>query len=258
MRLIGYIRCSDDDQGERHSVENQDAMLRNYCDLYEHDLVDVIVDDGVSGGVPFMNRPGGGQVCELLREGGADGFVCRDLDRAFRDVRDGIDINEWLDKGGRSMHFVAEKIDTSDPDGEVMFILKLAMAQRERRKASIRSSQVSGMLKEQGRVYGATPWGCVVVDGLLFRDRGIWATRDRVVRMRTERDLSYGRIAALLQAEGLPSPSGGKLWHTSTIKGLVGAHHTYEHIPFLDEVAETEDSSAGGVGARGEGEVELQ
>lgn len=257
MRLIGYIRCSDDDQGERHSVENQDAMVRNYCELYGHELVDVIDDDGVSGGVPFMSRPGGGQVAELLREGGADGFVCRDLDRAFRDVRDGIDINEWLDKAGRSMHFVAEKIDTSDPDGEVMFILKLAMAQRERRKASIRSSQVSGMLKQQSRVYGAVPWGCVVVEGMLFRDREIWATRERVVKMRTVRDLSYGRIAAMLQTEGLPSPSGKKLWHPSTLKGLVDSHHTYEHIPFLDEVMEADDSSTGRVGACGNGEVEL-
>jgi DNA invertase Pin-like site-specific DNA recombinase len=49
MKVVGYIRCSTEEQVvDGVTLQAQAAKLRAYCDLYDLDLVEVIEDAGVS------------------------------------------------------------------------------------------------------------------------------------------------------------------------------------------------------------------
>lgn len=246
MRLIGYIRVSSDEQARNgHSLGVQDAALHKYCDLYDHDLLDVIIDDGVSAGIELAKRPGGAQLMDRLRDGDADGVVFTDLDRMFRLTLDGLITAQWFERRGLTIAAVNEHIDTSDPDGKLLLTIKLGMAERERNKTSQRNQRVTAGLMAAGKVYGHTPYGCTRHGDRLFRDPATWPVRESIVAMKDEQDLSLRAICTELKARNIPAPSGGRLWHVSTLLGILKGHHDLEHIPELPSAPETPVSDGG-------------
>ena len=56
-RVVGYIRVSTEKQADHGvSLEAQRAKLEGYAQLYDLDLVDVMIDAGVSA--KTLDRPG--------------------------------------------------------------------------------------------------------------------------------------------------------------------------------------------------------
>ena len=87
MKVIGYIRVSTGKQEESGlSLEVQEAKVRQYCELYELELSEVIVDAGESA--KTLSRPGVQRALDLLKAGGAQGLVVAKLDRLTRNIRD--------------------------------------------------------------------------------------------------------------------------------------------------------------------------
>lgn len=238
MKLLGYIRVSTEEQAEHgHSLGIQDDQLHRYCELYGFELVDVIVDDGISAGVDLEKRPGGSELLDRLLDGQADGVAVQRIDRIFRKSIDGLVNAARFNQRGLSIHSVNERIDSSTPDGWLTLSILLATAEYERNKIRQRAVETAAGLREQGRAWGHAPYGCVAVDGRIFRDPDTWAVREQILAMKE--DLSYAAIAAQLQADRVPNPSGGRLWHKSTLKGLIESHHDLEHIPYLPAPDET-------------------
>src|SRR5207237_884687 len=57
LRAIGYIRVSTEEQArDGVSLDAQSAKIRGYCALHEIELVDLVVDAGVSA--KSLARPG--------------------------------------------------------------------------------------------------------------------------------------------------------------------------------------------------------
>jgi len=57
MDVLGYVRVSTDEQAaEGVSIEMQTTKLKLYCELHGLNLVDIIVDAGVSA--KSLKRPG--------------------------------------------------------------------------------------------------------------------------------------------------------------------------------------------------------
>ena len=245
MRLIGYIRVSTDEQArDGQSLAIQDLQMHRFCELYGHELVDVVVDDGVSAGVDLENRGGGAALLDQIRDGGIDGVVVQRIDRLFRKTVDGLLTAAWFNRRGVAIQSINEHIDTGSPDGWLTLTILLATAEYERNKIAQRAREVSEGLREQGKAWGPTPYGCVRGDGddagKLFRDPAKWAVREQIVEMR--RTLSLRAICAELRERGIPAPGGGRLWHSSTLKGILDTHHDLEHIPTLPLARETLDS----------------
>ncbi|RCX32099.1 recombinase family protein [Thioalbus denitrificans] len=240
MKLLGYIRVSTEEQADRgRSLPIQDLGLHRYCDLYGHDLADVIVDDGVSAGIPLEKRPGGRELLERLRDGEAEGFVAIDLERVFRLTVDGLQVAAEFDRRGWVMAFVDDKVDTSDPDGMFILTIKLAACQRDRDKIRQRAVRIFRGLRDQSMAWGPTPYGCVRQGERLFRDPETWGVREEILRLREHSGLSLRAICTELQSRRIPAPSGGRLWHVSTLRGLIDSHPDLEHIPFLADDNET-------------------
>jgi Resolvase, N terminal domain len=77
-KVAAYVRVSSDEQRENETIEIQEDFLSEYCRLYEHPLIHPLGEDnpyrdnGVSGTVPFHERPGGARSLE-------DGFPILDM-----------------------------------------------------------------------------------------------------------------------------------------------------------------------------------
>lgn len=235
MRLLGYIRVSTDDQArEGQSIEIQRLQIQQFCATQGHDLVDVLVDDGVSASIDFERRPAGADLRDRLLNGEADGMVCQRMDRAFRVALDGLTFFTWLDRQGFVFRSVNEAIDSATPEGMMMVTMLLGLAECERKKIQQRSREVTRGLREQGKAWGGTPFGCVRVGDRIFRDPEQWQHRELIIELR-ETGLSLRAIAAELNERRILSPSGGRVWHVSTLKGILGSHADLESIPELPE-----------------------
>lgn len=87
MKVIGYVRVSTEEQATQGvSLAAQEAKLRQYRELFGHDLVEVVNDGGQSA--KTLNRPGLQSALAALKNGQADGLLVLKLDRLTRSVRD--------------------------------------------------------------------------------------------------------------------------------------------------------------------------
>lgn len=245
LRLISYARVSTDEQAENgHSLALlQPQINAEYCERMGHTLVEHVVDEGVSAGKPFESRAGGRAVMELLEAGEADGVVCWKLERLFRIGLDALQVGTWFLTRGLHIASATEHIDIQTPEGWMTFGVMALNAEYDRKKIMARATDISRCLLANARQYGPVPYGCVAVDGLLFRDPATWPRRERVVQLR-QAGYSYRAMEKILRGEGIPAPSGGNRWHPSTVRNVVESHHELQHIPWLPGNNETEASLA--------------
>lgn len=234
MRLLGYIRVSTEEQAEGgQSLAIQDLQLARYCELYGHELVDVIADEGISASVPLEKRTGGSQVLDRLKDGEADGFVVQRLDRAFRLTIDGLVTADWFNRRGLTIHSVHEHIDTNSSMGRYFLTLLLANAQLERDRTCDRATETYKGLLAQGKVYGPVPFGCVRDGDRLYRNPGEWGVREWIVQQHAA-GMSLRKVSYALRERGILAPAGGTLWHINTIKGIVDTHDDLKDIPLYE------------------------
>lgn len=249
MKLLAYMRVSGDDQAQHgHSLNLiQPELLRRYCAAQGHELVDIVCDGeatgddkkdrGVSGGRPFELRLGGRALLARLRRREADGMVIVRCERAFRNAGDAISVASELVRRGLHLLSVQDPVDIRTHHGWFAFIIMVGAAEYERNKVCERGVEVSAGLRAAGRVYGGVPYGCVAIEGALYKHPVLWAVRERIVMLRAH--LSLRVLAKTLQREGIRNPSGGVLWHVSTLHRLIAIHPDLKHIPAAPCAAET-------------------
>ena len=85
MSVYGYVRVSTMRQAnEGESLEVQQRQLEGYALMHALTIDEVVVEEGVSGSVPVMERPKGGKLFARLERG--DIVIAAKLDRLFRFV----------------------------------------------------------------------------------------------------------------------------------------------------------------------------
>ena len=162
--IATYARVSSDEQRDRQTILNQRAAL----DRRLGSEPDVLVfkhyeDDGVSGTIPFEDRPGG---CALVRDARAGRFsqiwVVR-ADRLGRDAFELLRIWRVFESIGVALRATDENID--DP---FYFDIHAVIAANERRKFLERSAEGMNRAAKEGRYTG----GIVPLGYCVSGDRG--------------------------------------------------------------------------------------
>src|SRR6266446_6143594 len=131
-KVLGYVRVSTEEQAERGvSLDAQRAKLEAYATLYDLELVEVIVDAGVSA--KSFDRPGLQHALSLLRKGKTQALLVAKLDRLTRSMRDlGTLVEEELVKGKWALLSVAEQLDTRTAPGRLVLNILGSVASWER------------------------------------------------------------------------------------------------------------------------------
>ncbi|MFH1537317.1 MAG: recombinase family protein [bacterium] len=162
---IGYIRVSTEEQvREGQSLDNQAARIREYCQFRALELVDVICDEGISGGTN-RKRHGFNDLLDRIEAAGIDAVVLYSLERLSRDMLTLLALEKYLDEFDVELHTIEGTVDTSTPDGFMAFAMKAFLGEMERRQVKYRTKKSMEHLKGKNRLVGGVTYGYRIVTG---------------------------------------------------------------------------------------------
>lgn len=164
MRAIAYCRVSHEEQArEGVSLSMQKAKIRAYCELNDLDLMGIKEDAGISA-KNISGRPGFQDALNMVYSGEVDALVVWKLDRAFRSTQDALSVAEKLNKQGKALVSICEKLDTTSAIGEFFFTLMASLAQMERKIIGERTAAALQSKKAKGERIGQVPFGHYLAD----------------------------------------------------------------------------------------------
>jgi len=224
MDVAIAVRVSKLDNDETGTVQAQLEYLQEHCRQKRWTVVETYVDDGVSGTVPFAERPEGARILRDAARHRWEAIVFKKLDRVGRSVKVIYDFIAVLDGHGRGFVSAAEDINTTGAWGRAQFGLMAVFAQLERDIITERMLDGRKDTAKQGGHYGGPPpYGYRSIPGdrfpILQIERGEADIIDRIFA-----ECLAGRsvlaIAEALNHDGIPSPSLSG-WGTTTVHRIL-------------------------------------
>lgn len=139
-RTVAYLRVSTDKQADRGvSLDAQRAKVQAYAELYDLELVEVIVDAGLSA--KTLERSGLQRALGMLRRREADALLVVKLDRLTRSVKHLGELVETVFAPGKAaLLSVSEQIDTRSAAGRLVLNVLASVSQWEREAIGERTS----------------------------------------------------------------------------------------------------------------------
>src|SRR6266478_4590632 len=159
-RTVVYCRVSTDKQADRGvSLDAQQAKAKAYAELYDLDIVDLVIDAGISA--KTLDRPGLKRALDLLKAGKADALLVVKLDRLTRSVSDlGKLVERYFAPGKAALLSVGEQIDTRSAAGRLVLNVLASVSQWEREAIGERTSAALKHKALQGEYTGGdAPYG---------------------------------------------------------------------------------------------------
>ena len=213
MKAIGYVRCSTQEQVDSGlGLDVQAERIRAYCSMRGLDLLDIIIDAGVSGGKPLAKREGGQRLLTAMKAKQADAVVMLKLDRMFRNAGDCLTTVETWEKAGVALHVVdlgGNAIDTTSAAGRFMLVVLAGAAEMERNLTRERTRSAMAVKKSNGQRVGAVPFGFDLADDgrtLIPNEREHAIIRD--MRTMKASRMTLREIALALTERGVPTKTG--------------------------------------------------
>jgi site-specific DNA recombinase len=223
-RAVAYIRVSTDKQADKGvSLDAQRAKVTAYAELYELELVEVVVDAGASA--KSLDRPGLTRALGMLKSGAADALVVMKLDRLTRSVADlGELVERYFATGKAALLSVSEQIDTRSAAGRLVLNVLASVSQWEREAIGERTAIAMQHIRAQGGYTGGrVPLGFRLAgDGAKLQPEP--AEQALIARARAlhEGGASLRQVAARLGAEGFKSRRGGP-FGASQVQSMLAA-----------------------------------
>lgn len=140
IRRVGlYGRVSTDEQALKgFSIEAQVDALKEYAKKHNMKIVDIYLDEGISGAKPPLKRPALKRLLEDVEAGKIDMILFTKLDRWFRSVKEYFKVQEILDDNKVEWKTIMEDYDTTTANGQMAITIFLAVAQNERDRTAER------------------------------------------------------------------------------------------------------------------------
>lgn len=164
IRRVGlYGRVSTEEQALRgFSIEAQVDALKEYCKKNSMKIVDIYLDEGISGAKPPLKRPALKRLLDDVEAGKIDMILFTKLDRWFRSVKEYFKVQDVLDNNKVEWKAIQEDYDTTTANGQMAITIFLAVAQNERDRTAERIKVVlEHKRKNKEACFGgrATPFG---------------------------------------------------------------------------------------------------
>ncbi len=225
IAVVGYIRVSTEEQAtEGVSLDAQRATLQTYATLRGLDLVEIIVDEGVSGGKELGSRPGGARVVELASKGKVKAVIACKLDRLFRDAADCLNTTKAWDRKDVALHLIdvgGQSIDTSSTMGRFFLTMMAGVAEMERNMIRDRTKAAMSHKRSKGeRVSRFAPFGYRFEGDSVVADETEQAIIDDIRKLRAG-SWSYQRICNELFNNGIKTKNGEINWRPMTVKRII-------------------------------------
>lgn len=205
MQVVGYVRVSTEEQGDSGAgLEAQRVALEAACE--QRGWVLVRMEQDVASGKSTNGRHGLERAIAACEKGEADALVVAKLDRLSRSLLDFAALMQRSQRKGWNLVALDLGVDTSTPSGEMMANVLAVFAQFERRLIGQRTREALAAKRAAGVRLGRPE----TLPG---------SVRRRIVRARGRGD-TYRKIAARLNADGVPTAQGGACWYPATVRGV--------------------------------------
>ena len=230
-RAAAYVRVSSQRQvDDGNSLDAQIRRIKEYVKFKGLSLADedIIVEQGVSGGIPIWERPKGRVLQRKLLTGQFTDLVTMKLDRMFRLTTDALNTVDELNASDIHLHIVdmnGEALDTSTAMGRFFLTMMGALSEMERGLISERTQEGMDQLKSMNRRFTHAIFGWNIdPNGNLNPN---WKEQDQIDFMEWQVDdngVSATSVAKHLNKVGIKGKRGGR-WTAS------GVLRTYQN-PF--------------------------
>ena len=238
MRVAIYVRVSTSHQVQAQTIEQQLERLRTHVQAQGWQVPDenVFRDDGYSGAT--LKRPGLDQLRDRIRSGQVDRLVLTAPDRLARNYVHQMLLIEELEQGGCQVEFV-ERPMSQDPNDHLLLQIRGAVAEYERTLIAERMRR--GRLAKL-RAGLLLPWTYAPYGYQLHPERprdpsGVSCDSAEAAIVAElfvgymEANASLASLAKRLTRQQVPTPTGGRIWSPSTIRGILSnpvyAGHVY-------------------------------
>jgi DNA invertase Pin-like site-specific DNA recombinase len=135
----------------------QAEPIERECERRGWELVEIVSDEAVSGGVPFAERPGGRHALELLTSRRAGALVVAKMDRLTRGIEDFVGLHDQAQAERWALVMLDFDLDTTTPTGEFTANIRASAAQFERRLIGQRTREALAQKRLQGIRLGRPP-----------------------------------------------------------------------------------------------------
>lgn len=252
---IAYIRASTDDQV--NSLEVQREKLTQYCAYKGITLVDTFIDAGVSGSVPFADRPEGQALLRFRAETGTSEVIFTKVDRAFRDAADCMITIKRMHADGIEVHALDLDLDTTTANGKLMLGMLALLAEWELNRRKERQMETLETLRGQSRRLGEVPYGYLAIadaslpdskrgnpGSRLIPDPEEQATLELIFTLAGDNGWGAHRIASYLTKRGILTKKGRPKWASITVQGLLDKATLEDGRTAPDFIVPKDDASA--------------
>ena len=225
VSAVAYVRVSTEEQAVAGvSLEAQVAAVRAYATLRGLDLVDVVIDAGVSAGKPLADRAGGAQVLDLVRRRKVQAVIAVKLDRVFRNAGDCLTVTEGWDRAGVALHLVdmgGQAVDTSSAMGRFFLTVMAGAAEMERNLVRDRTTAALAHKRATGRRTSKdAPFGWSIgADGDTLEREAAEGRAVALIHELRAGGMSVRAIVAHLEAHGVRAR--GARWHKTTVERVL-------------------------------------
>jgi site-specific DNA recombinase len=237
-RALLYARVSTEEQVRSgYSLAQQLEALRDYAARGGYEIQEEVADPAQSGA--SLERPGMDRVRDLVACGGISVVLAQDRDRFAREPAYHYQLKREFEDHDCRLKALNDHGDDS-PEGELTDGILDQLAKYERAKTAERTRRGKLRKASQGKlIAGRRPnYGFRynrARDGYEV-DENTMPVIERIFRMAAMEGTSVHGIKRVLDAEGVPTPSGRKYWHWRAIHSFI-MDDVYRSHPF-DEVAE--------------------
>ncbi|MDR1628817.1 MAG: recombinase family protein, partial [Oscillospiraceae bacterium] len=134
-----YVRVSTEEQAKHgFSIKGQIAKLKQYCEAMDWHVVDVYVDDGISG-KNVVDRPEINRMLSDIKARKIDTVLIYKVDRLTRNLKDLIELVEFFNQNGCDFCSLQESIDTKTATGRMFLKIVGIFAEFERENIAERT-----------------------------------------------------------------------------------------------------------------------
>ena len=218
---IGCIRNSTLKQ--ENSVETQRKQIKDYCEINNLVLDQIIIDEGISGGGDKTDlRKGYNQIIDLIDQGEVDNLVVISISRWGRNLGETYKSVKLMGDKDTKFISIKENIDTSSPVGRFTLNILSSLYEMELEMIRERTKDTLKYKKENNLVYSKTPYGFDRVGDRLIENP---KEKRLIKKMNTLKDkgFSYNDISLYLLKNRHKTKSGGK-WTRQNVYKVMKNH----------------------------------
>lgn len=217
IRVAGYCRVSTDKEDQANSFESQKRYFREYIEGHPGWMLhEIYADEGITG-TTTKKRAQFNRMMNDAYEGEFQLIVTKEVSRFSRNILDTIRFTRELRAIGVGVIFANDRINTLEPEAEMLLSYLASMAQEESRRTSSRVVWGQTRQMERGVVFGRDLLGYDVKNGVL----SVEPVGAEIVRLIFQRyaveQVGTAEIARELTRKGIPTRRGSTTWRANSI-----------------------------------------